>query len=88
QRGWGRVLTVTSSSVIEPIPALGISNTLRSAIVGWSKTLAGEVGRDGVTVNILVPGRIATDRVASLDGAMAARQNRTVEQVAAEQARQ
>jgi 3-oxoacyl-[acyl-carrier protein] reductase len=65
-RKWGRVLNVASSSVIEPIPAIGISNTLRSAVVGWAKTLAGEVGRDGITVNTLLPGVIATDRSVSL----------------------
>ena len=61
-RKWGRVLTVASYSVIEPIPTIGISNTLRSAVVGWAKTLAGEVARDGITVNMLLPGVIATDR--------------------------
>ena len=65
-RGFGRVLTVASSSVVEPIPSIGVSNTLRSAIVGWAKTLAGEVARDGVTVNTLLPGLIATDRALSL----------------------
>ncbi|HEY2665172.1 MAG TPA: SDR family oxidoreductase [Candidatus Binataceae bacterium] len=65
-RGFGRILTVASSSVVEPIPSIGVSNTLRSAIVGWAKTLAGEVARDGVTVNTLLPGLIATDRALSL----------------------
>src|SRR5271166_3771986 len=65
-RGFGRILNVASSSVVEPIPAIGVSNTLRSAIVGWAKTLAGEVARDGVTVNTLLPGLIATDRALSL----------------------
>ena len=62
KRKWGRILNVASYSVIEPIPTIGISNTLRSAIVGWAKTLAGEVARDGITVNMLLPGVIATDR--------------------------
>src|SRR5207245_2305210 len=62
QRQWGRILNVASSSVIEPIPTIGISNTLRSAIVGWAKTLALETARDGITVNTLLPGLIATDR--------------------------
>ncbi len=70
-KGWGRVLTIASSTVVEPNPALGVSNTLRSALVGWSKTLAGEVARDGITVNLLLPGRIATDRLAELDQAAA-----------------
>ncbi len=70
-QGWGRILTVVSSGVIQPIDKLGISNALRSSIVGWAKTLSNEVGQDGITVNCLAPGRIATQRVASLDQAAA-----------------
>lgn len=81
-RQWGRVLTIASSTVVEPVPTLGVSNTLRSAIVGWSKTLAGEVAGDGVTVNLLLPGRIATDRIAQLDGAAAQRENLGADAVA------
>ncbi|MBE0531447.1 MAG: SDR family oxidoreductase [Rhodospirillales bacterium] len=83
QAGWGRILTVASSGVVQPIPNLGLSNTLRSALVGWSKTLAGEVGRDGVTVNVLLPGRIHTERLDELDGAAASRQGKTVAEIAA-----
>ena len=61
-RKWGRILNVASTSVVEPIMAIGVSNTLRSAIVGWAKTLATEVARDGITVNTLLPGAISTDR--------------------------
>ncbi len=85
-RRWGRVLTIASTTVIEPIPTLGMSNTLRSALVGWSKTLASEVARDGVTVNMLLPGRVATDRTAFLDGATAERQGKTADAVQAERA--
>jgi 3-oxoacyl-[acyl-carrier protein] reductase len=74
-RKFGRILNVASYSVIEPIPTIGISNTLRSAVVGWAKTLAGEVARDGVTVNMLLPGVIATDRSKSLHQGMAKRMN-------------
>jgi 3-oxoacyl-[acyl-carrier protein] reductase len=66
-RRWGRVLTIVSSGVIQPIPVLALSNSLRAAIVGWSKTLATEVAADGVTVNVLVPGRIDTERVRITD---------------------
>ncbi len=83
QAGWGRILTVASSGVVQPIPGLGLSNTLRSALVGWSKTLAGEVGRDGVTVNVLLPGRIHTERVDEIDGAAAKRQGKPVAEIAA-----
>jgi 3-oxoacyl-[acyl-carrier protein] reductase len=83
-RKWGRIITSTSSGVIAPIPNLGISNALRSSLVGWSKTLAREVAKDGITANIVVPGRIATSRVRFLDEARAKRENRSVESVVAE----
>jgi len=85
-RGWGRILTSTSSGIVAPIPNLAISNALRMSLVGWSKTLAREVAKDGITANIIVPGRIATARVAALDNARAKREGRGVEEVAAESA--
>jgi 3-oxoacyl-[acyl-carrier protein] reductase len=86
ERGWGRILTIVSSGVIQPIPNLGISNALRLALVGWSKTLAGEVAADGVTVNCIAPGRIHTDRIDQLDAGAAERQGKPIEQVRAESA--
>lgn len=83
-RKWGRIVTSTSSGVVAPIPNLGLSNALRQSLVGWSKTLAGEVGRDGVTCNIVMPGRIATDRITFLDEKKAEREGRSVEDVRAE----
>ena len=83
-RGWGRIITSTSSGVITPIPNLGISNSLRLSLIGWSKTLAREVARDGITTNVVVPGRIATDRIRFLDEAKAKREGRSAEVVAAE----
>ncbi len=79
--GWGRIVTNTSSGVITPIPNLAMSNSLRSSLVGWSKTLAAEVADKGVTVNIVVPGRIATDRLKFLDEARAKREGSTLEEV-------
>jgi 3-oxoacyl-[acyl-carrier protein] reductase len=81
---WGRIITSTSSGVEAPIPNLAISNTLRLSLVGWSKTLAREVAKDGITANIIVPGRIATDRIKFLDQAKAKREGRSVEDVVAE----
>lgn len=78
---WGRIITSASSGVVAPIPNLGISNSLRSALVGWSKTLAREVASDGVTVNVVLPGRIATGRIRQLDEARAARENKSVEDI-------
>jgi len=69
---------------VTPIPNLGLSNALRSALVGWSKTLAKEVGRDGITSNLIVPGRIATRRIEFLDEAKAQREGRPVAEVTAE----
>lgn len=80
-RHWGRILTITSSSVIQPVPHLGISNTLRAALTTWSKSLATEVASDGVTVNLIVPGRIKTQRVDELDHLAAQRQNKPIEEV-------
>jgi 3-oxoacyl-[acyl-carrier protein] reductase len=84
ERGWGRIVTSTSSGVVQPIPQLGISNALRASLIGWSKTLADEVAADGVTVNVLVPGRIHTGRVEHLDRCAAERQRRSVEDVVRE----
>ena len=81
--GWGRVLTVASSGVIQPIPNLSMSNTIRSALVGWSKSLSNEVAAHGITVNMLLPGRIRTERLTQIDTANAKKTGRTVEQVAA-----
>lgn len=84
--GWGRIITSTSSGVVAPIPNLGISNTLRASLVAWSKTLAGEVGRQGITANVVVPGRIATPRTLQLDEAKSRREGRTAAEVAAQSA--
>lgn len=86
QRKFGRIITSTSSGVVAPIPNLGLSNALRLSLVGWSKTLAREVGRDGITANIVLPGRVATDRIKFLDEQKALRENRPVEEVRAESA--
>ena len=83
-RHWGRVITSTSSGVVVPIPNLGISNALRLSLVGWSKTLSREVGKDGITANIILPGRIATGRIQFLDEAKAKREGRSVEEVTVE----
>ena len=81
---WGRIITSTSSGVVAPIPNLAISNALRLSLVGWSKTLSREVARDGITANIVVPGRIETDRIRFLDEARAKREGRSAQQVSAE----
>lgn len=79
---FGRILIVSSSGVEQPIPNLVMSNALRASLRGWAKTLASEVAADGVTVNLLLPGRIETDRTGELDAANAKRTGKTVEDVA------
>ncbi|MCZ2850669.1 SDR family oxidoreductase [Modestobacter sp. VKM Ac-2978] len=83
ERGWGRVLAVGSSGVAAPLPNLAASNLGRAALAAWLKTLAAEVAAEGVTVNLLLPGRIATDRVAELDQAAAGRTGQSLEEVRA-----
>jgi 3-oxoacyl-[acyl-carrier protein] reductase len=64
--GRGRVINITSSSVREPIDNLALSNAVRPGVIGWAKTLAREVGPDGITVNSIAPGRIETERLAEV----------------------
>ena len=82
-RKWGRIITSTSAGVVAPIANLGISNTLRAALHGWSKTIAREVAAEGVTSNIIVPGLIATDRITFLATERAKREGISIEAVAA-----
>ena len=84
-QGWGRIVTIASSSIKQPIDDLLLSNTYRVAVVGLMKSLATEFGPDGVLVNTLGPGRIATDRVAGLDADRAARSGVPVAEVRARQ---
>jgi 3-oxoacyl-[acyl-carrier protein] reductase len=65
ERAWGRIVNVGSSSVVEPLPHLALSNVHRMATVGFLKTLAAEVASDGITVNTVATGRFATDRLAA-----------------------
>ncbi|GAA1158145.1 SDR family oxidoreductase [Streptomyces hebeiensis] len=83
-RGWGRIITSTSSGVIAPIPNLGLSNALRGSLLGWSKTLAREIAAEGVTCNVVVPGRIGTQRTKFLDQAKADREGTSVAETSAE----
>jgi len=66
--GRGRIIAIESTSVKEPIANLALSNAVRPGVVGWLKTLARELGPDGITVNTIAPGRIDTERLRSLYG--------------------
>ena len=63
---WGRIVNVISTSVREPIPNLGVSNTIRGAVAGWAKTLSRELAIDGITVNNVLPGYTETARLAQI----------------------
>lgn len=63
---YGRIINIISTSVKQPIDGLGVSNTIRGAVANWSKTLANELGQFGITVNNVLPGFTATDRLAGI----------------------
>jgi 3-oxoacyl-[acyl-carrier protein] reductase len=81
ERRWGRILAVGSSGISAPLPNLALSNLGRAALAGYLKTLAAEVAADGVTVNLLLPGRIATDRATALDQGRADRTGHSIDDV-------
>lgn len=82
-RRWGRILAIGSSTVVAPVVDLALSGIGRAALATYLKMLATEVASNGVTVNMLLPGRIATDRVMQLDAARAVRSGCDVETVSA-----
>ena len=79
--GGGRILTIASSSIKQPIPGLVLSNALRTGIWGLVKTLARELGPDKILVNVVAPGRIQTERIEELDQATATRRGVDLQQV-------
>jgi 3-oxoacyl-[acyl-carrier protein] reductase len=79
--GFGRIVSVSSTSIVEPFAALAISNALRAALAGWLKTLAGQVAGEGVTVNLLLPGSFATERIEELDRRQAEHERLPIEEV-------
>lgn len=79
--GYGRVLSIASSSIKQPIPNLVLSNAFRAGVWGTAKTLSQELGPQGILVNLIAPGRISTERIAELDQANAARTGRSMEDV-------
>lgn len=81
--GYGRIINIVSTSVRIPIPNLGVSNTIRAATAGWAKTMANEVGPYGITVNNILPGFTATQRLEKLIDNIARSKGSTPEQVAA-----
>ena len=81
QEGFGRIINVISTSVKEPIPGLGVSNTIRGAVGNWSKTLSVEVGGFGITVNNVLPGFTDTERLAEIIKIKASAEGTTIEEM-------
>lgn len=80
-RRWGRVLFLTSMAAKQPVPGLLLSNTARAGLLGFAKTLATEVAKDGVTVNTVMPGHFDTDRALELAKMRSAREGKPMEEV-------
>ena len=81
---WGRIVNISSSGVRQPVPGLTLSNSVRMAVLGWAKTLAGQVAADGILVNTVCPGWTLTDRVTKLLGDRAGASGRSEADLAAE----
>ncbi len=84
ERGWGRVVNITSMAVKAPIPVLGLSNAARAGLTGFVAGTSRQVAGRGVTINNLLPGIHATDRAVALDQGAAQAQGKTVDEVRAE----
>ena len=79
---YGRIINIISTSVKQPIDGLGVSNTIRGAVASWSKTMANELGQFGITVNNVLPGFTATDRLADIVANAAKKLDKTQEEAA------
>jgi 3-oxoacyl-[acyl-carrier protein] reductase len=79
--GYGRVLTIASSSIKQPIPNLALSNALRAGVWGIAKTMSRELAPQGILINVIAPGRIDTERIAELDQANATKSGKAIEEV-------
>lgn len=86
EQKWGRILSIASTGVVAPITGLALSSVGRMALAGYLKALSNVVAADGVTVNMLLPGRIATDRIVQLDADAAERSGKDVEEIRAKSA--
>jgi len=86
ESGYGRIINVISTSVKQPLPNLGVSNTIRGAVASWSKTLAGELGQYGITVNNVLPGATNTIRLQGIAEAKSAKTGESVTDIFEEMA--
>lgn len=81
KKGFGRIINIISTSVKQPLPNLGVSNTIRAAVASWSKTLANELGQFGITVNNVLPGATNTSRLKEIAELKASKSGKTIEEV-------
>lgn len=81
ESGYGRIINVISTSVKQPLPGLGVSNTIRGAVANWAKTLANETARWGITVNNVLPGATNTERLASIIATKASKHQTDIEEI-------
>ena len=79
--GYGRVINIISTSVKQPIPGLGVSNTIRGAVASWAKTLSFEVADDGITVNNILPGFTKTERLSALIESKSVSEDKSIDEV-------
>ena len=78
---WGRIINITSYSVKQPMPQMVLSNSVRMSVVGWAKTLSNEVATDGITVNNVLPGATATERLSSIIANKAEKTGKSIDTV-------
>jgi 3-oxoacyl-[acyl-carrier protein] reductase len=78
---YGRIINIISTSVKQPIPGLGVSNTIRAAVANWSKTLAGELAPFGITVNNVLPGATKTSRLKEIIDEKAGKMNQSIQEI-------
>ncbi|MGH1385592.1 SDR family oxidoreductase [Kordia sp.] len=83
EAGYGRIINVISTSVKQPLDGLGVSNTIRGAVANWSKTLSNELGQFGITVNNVLPGATATERLTEIIKNKAAKTGKSIDEVSA-----
>ncbi|SHJ58467.1 SDR family oxidoreductase [Aquimarina spongiae] len=81
KEGYGRIINIISTSVKQPLSGLGVSNTIRGAVANWSKTLANELGQFGITVNNVLPGATATERLSQIIKNKASKTGKSIEEV-------
>jgi len=82
--GYGRIINIISTSVKIPLTGLGVSNTVRGAVGNWAKTMANELGVHGITVNNVLPGATATERLSSIIESKAAKTGKSVKEIEAQ----